>query len=305
MRLFYYKDGLGNFGDDLNPLIWYSLYPQLFQDFEDERVILGIGTLINDRAPEDCEIFVLGSGVGYHGSAKIHKRWSFEFVRGPRSAQALGLSSERVICDPGILVSRVFSHHSRTSTNGKIAFMPHHASSRFANWREVCDLLGIVYLDPADDISSTIHRIGCAKYLITEAMHGAIVADALRVPWVPVVAYPHILPFKWHDWCESIGLLYNPSPVPELWDMEQYFEGSVVIKSRIKRVLMRAGLSGKGWTPPLVASNKTAAMPRVISALEGIIANPPLVLSDDKMLFQRLDELDVAILSFGRRMGLI
>ncbi len=68
---------------------------------------------------------------------------------------------------------------------------------------------------------------------------------------------------------------------------------------------MRAGLSGKGWTPPLVASNKTSAMPHVISALEGIIANPPLVLSDDKVLFQRLDQLDVAISSFGRRMGLI
>ena len=32
MKLFYYKDPTGNFGDDLNPWIWYSLAPELFND---------------------------------------------------------------------------------------------------------------------------------------------------------------------------------------------------------------------------------------------------------------------------------
>jgi succinoglycan biosynthesis protein ExoV len=41
-------------------------------------------------------------------------------------------------------------------------------------------------------------------------MHGAIVADALRVPWVPIVTSPRILKLKWQDWCSSVNLPYQP-----------------------------------------------------------------------------------------------
>lgn len=305
MRLVYYKDGFGNFGDDLNPLIWYSLFPTLFDNSSDNGVILGIGTLINDRAPQNVKVHVLGSGVGYHGRARVNDDWNFEFVRGPRSAQALSLAPDKAICDPSVLVSRIFRPLPRKLHSKNITFMPHHASSRFANWREVCLALGIENLDPSDDVCETIHRIRNSRYLITEAMHGAIVADAVRVPWVPVVAYSHILPFKWQDWCESVGLQYNPVLIPELWDMDQFYDSSVVFKSKIKRTLIRLGVSAAGWTPPLVAGNKQAAMPEVFSAFERLLADPPLMLSDDQLLSQRLEQLDQAICSFGRRMGLM
>ena len=43
-----------------------------------------------------------------------------------------------------------------------------------------------------------------------------IVADALRVPWIPLVTSPRILSFKWQDWCQSIELTYQPQFVPPL-----------------------------------------------------------------------------------------
>jgi succinoglycan biosynthesis protein ExoV len=41
-------------------------------------------------------------------------------------------------------------------------------------------------------------------------MHGAIIADYFRTPWIPVKISRKILDFKWHDWCESIDVQYEP-----------------------------------------------------------------------------------------------
>jgi hypothetical protein len=42
-------------------------------------------------------------------------------------------------------------------------------------------------------------------------MHGAIIADTFRVPWVPISTRPSINTFKWLDWSESMGLEYRPT----------------------------------------------------------------------------------------------
>ena len=45
-------------------------------------------------------------------------------------------------------------------------------------------------------------------------MHGAIVADALRVPWIPARLYGHFMEFKWRDWTESIEVPLELASMP-------------------------------------------------------------------------------------------
>lgn len=37
-------------------------------------------------------------------------------------------------------------------------------------------------------------------------MHGAIVADTYRIPWIPIKLYPYINEFKWNDWALSLNI---------------------------------------------------------------------------------------------------
>ena len=184
MKLFYYKDPIGNFGDDLNPLIWYGLAPELF-DEDGSELLVGIGTLINSRAPTGPAKYVFGSGVGYHQFPHIDDKWKFYCVRGPLSAQRLNLDPALAITDPAVLLTQVIPDRLVKKT-GMVSFMPHHASSRFANWKELCEKAGINYIDPSYDVHETIFQIRQSRVVIAEAMHAAIVADALRVPWIPV-----------------------------------------------------------------------------------------------------------------------
>jgi succinoglycan biosynthesis protein ExoV len=137
-------------------------------------------------------------------------------VRGPKSAEALSLPASVGIIDPGILLSDFFSKSNAVST--EFSFMPQISSvvDQHDSWKQICDDLGFGYIDPRDSVEDSVKLIAETGTLLTESMHGAIVAEALRVPWVPVVTRREILAFKWHDWCDSVELDYEPSFVTSI-----------------------------------------------------------------------------------------
>ncbi|YAF96884.1 MAG: polysaccharide pyruvyl transferase family protein [Nodularia sp. CChRGM 3473] len=93
--------------------------------------------------------------------------------------------------------------------------MPHYELAG-EGWSLVCEGLGFGYIDPRWSIEKVLSCISETEVLFAEAMHGAIIADALRVPWVPIITNPTILQFKWQDWCQSIGVKYQPSYIKRL-----------------------------------------------------------------------------------------
>ncbi len=228
MKLFYYKDSLGNFGDDLNAWLWSRLLPGAF-DHDDGVLFVGIGTILNDRIVDSSQYAVFGAGAGYGALPNVDHRWKFYCVRGPRTARALGIDPRRAITDPAILV-RTFGLPARPKRY-KISFMPHHVSARRSLWKICCKLAGIHYIDPRNGVEKVLEEIQSSEVLATGAMHGAVVADALRVPWIPVKLYEHILDFKWHDWCESLNLPYDPVTFHRLERVEASLQSKLGAKT--------------------------------------------------------------------------
>jgi succinoglycan biosynthesis protein ExoV len=210
MKLFYYNEHF-NFGDALNPWLWSKLLPGILN--EDDRVaFIGIGTLLNEwlpyRTPTAQQRIVFSTGVGY-GDGLPHRESIDRIysVRGPLSARALELAPELAVTDGAVLLRRCFQPPSQKLY--RFAYMPHWQQAD-CDWQLICQELGWNYIDPRWSIAQILAAISQTEVLLAEAMHGAIVADALRVPWIPIVTNEGVLTFKWHDWCQSLGLEYLP-----------------------------------------------------------------------------------------------
>jgi len=218
MNMFCFTDRHGsNFGDDLNRWMWNKVLDRPL-DVEDGTLVLGIGTVIgrNIIPPMDRYI-VIGSGVGYDAPPEGFggPQWRILSVRGPMTAMALGLPTELAIIDGAALLRLIPECEPlQESQREGIAFMPHYESLHTGNWEQVCKMAGFEFLDPREDSEKTVQRIRKAKLIIADAMHAAIVADSLRVPWVPVVTSPQSSTFKWLDWTLSLDLPYRPVMLP-------------------------------------------------------------------------------------------
>jgi succinoglycan biosynthesis protein ExoV len=229
MKLYFHKDPLGNFGDDLNPWLWERLLPGVFDGhcYHDPRLrkpeepaptdtlFVGIGTLLNQNVPNRAKKLIFGSGTGYGGLPSIDDTWEFRSVRGPITAQLLGLDLRLSICDPAILL-RTLSL-PKVQKRYKFSFMPHCSSSRLGVWQSICEQIEVHFIDPASSVETVLTELLATETLITEAMHGAIVADALRVPWIAVSSHPQIVAMKWEDWSRSLGITHEPESLPAIW----------------------------------------------------------------------------------------
>lgn len=213
----YVDDQVSNFGDDLNRWLWSRVlgFPL---DTEDGTLVLGIGTVISRcLIPFAEKYIVLSSGVGYDAPPLDFggPKWEILSVRGPLTAAALSLPPEKAIIDGAALLRLLPECEPLPAAQRDgIAFMPHYDSLPDGNWRTVCEMAGFEFLDPLADSKETVQRIRRAKLVIADAMHAAIVADAFRVPWIPVVLSPQSNSFKWLDWTMSLNLPYHPVALP-------------------------------------------------------------------------------------------
>lgn len=213
MKLVYFEGQAPNFGDELNRYLWEKLLPPGFFDGDGAELFVGIGSILGDIYPRAVKKIVAGSGYGgYQRKPDLHDgSWDVLFVRGPRTARLLSLPPEKAVADGALLLR--FIDLPAASSPSEIAFMPHYESVMRGNWGAACRLAGLRLIDPRWPVEEVIAAIRAAPVLITEAMHGAIVADLLRVPWVAALPTNPLHHAKWHDWAEALDIELHPHPL--------------------------------------------------------------------------------------------
>ena len=142
---------------------------------------------------------------------RIDDKWKFYFVRGLQTARECKLDPSMALGDSAILLRSCITE--RPAKVHKVSFMPHFESTYDGNWRLACQLAGVHYIDPTATVDQTLQDILSSELLITEAMHGAIVADALRVPFVAVEPIQQRHHMKWFDWASALDLDLRPQPL--------------------------------------------------------------------------------------------
>lgn len=279
--LFYCQTPSGNFGDDLNPWLWSRLAPEIC-DPQDKRLLIGIGTLLSNRIPADSKKIVFGAGWAGTRLPKVDSTWKVYCVRGPLTASAMGLPAELALTDPAILVRGLL-----TGTVAKwypVSFMPHHLSMLNANWPALCASMGIHCIDARSGVDKVLLELRRTSLLLAESMHGAIVADALRVPWIPVRLYAQINDFKWHDWMQSLGVQPKIVGIKPLFAQGPDFVGR--LQHGFKRAVASVGLGKEHWPRLELRASTPEEVEETLYHLANAAKTEPGCLSDHKTLLR-------------------
>jgi len=156
--------------------------------------------------------------------------------------------------------------------------MPHFLTIPFLDWPKVCQDLGLFYVSPCSPVETVMQELRSCKSLITEAMHGAIIADAFRIPWVRVTINAwqredfDISSLKWLDWGLSVRADVTPVHLEP-----QHAWG--------RRMLIN----------PVRLKDRISSQGKLIKALRKVAAEKQFYLSEEPLLKEATERIAVEI----------
>jgi succinoglycan biosynthesis protein ExoV len=302
MRLYAWRGAARNFGDELNHLLWPSLLPGLVDDpqaspgrfdggkldddpldggplddgllfDEGQDLFLGIGSVLDARHSPHRRKIVAGAGFGgYERPASLDGSWEIHWVRGPRTAHHLGLPRSFGLGDPASLLPLVHPvprHDTGTNGLGTIGFMPHFESLGRGAWHAVAAAAGVTLIDPRGWPYAVIDQIAGCRVLLSEALHGVIVADAMRVPWVALMPLVATHRAKWLDWANTLDLTIRFQALAASSPRER-----IEVAFIARRRLLRAGIAHAAALAQRF-DHRSACLDRAAAALRRAAEAPP------------------------------
>lgn len=287
MNLIYSSNPRGNFGDDLNPYIFNYFFKDLFEDQNTKNIdFYGIGTIIGSQGilskevDSDVKNVFFGSGVRNLSMKYNSDNWDIRFVRGPISSNILGLKNEKYITDSAYAYALMPEYQKilEEKKKYKFSFMPHLSHTQNIDWNKIGQKLDIHIISPHQEASKSLKEISQTEYLIGGAMHGAIMADVLRVPFVRLrmeaINSEDFLTsdMKWLDWLSSVNM--NDSSVY----VKNIYLNNNGLKNKVRYIFFMKELESK---------------------LKYIKNSTNLFqLSENKVFEQKLKEIDIEINKF-------
>jgi len=162
--------------------------------------------------------------------------------------------------------------------------MPHLQSMPHADWEALCARIGFHCIDPRSGVERIISELQGTELLLAEAMHGAIVADALRVPWIPVRMYSRFAEFKWQDWTQSIRVPLKLMDVPPIYTHPP--KGWKRVDYVVKKALAHAGAGRENWKRLGIRTSTGDEVSRSLEALKKVPEKQQPFLSEETFLSQ-------------------
>jgi len=210
--------GLQNFGDYLTTLFLDDL---LVIPATSADAFHLIGSVISDNKiratltelsidPEHGQVAYWGCGA--RDSTPLAQwtldRSTFFGVRGPLTRDLLGLPSDTPLGDPALLLPLLLP--SPSAYHGQTICVTHFHEQRDPSdiklHTGVDQVISAAIMPNRDRLRNLISMIAGASFVLSGALHGAIVAAAYNVPFAYFDSGYVNLPFKWHDFAASVGI---------------------------------------------------------------------------------------------------
>jgi succinoglycan biosynthesis protein ExoV len=237
------------------------------------------------------KLHIFGSGSDLTNN-KIEWLKKFEcavhFVRGPLTARNWDCKGKS-LTDGALLLYQTSLRDLPNIKSKKVGYIPHHCSSNNANFQKICESADIEFIDVrTKNIQKFISQVKSCDYIIAEALHGAIVADIFRKPWVAIKSSAYINEFKWTDWCMSLNLSYAPKSIEPI--MTKGIRDIVRLENILKRGAAYLHLGRARWSYKRILFDSVVKEHLITEQLMSIKNNANWILSADNVIDRLINQ---------------
>ena len=222
-----------NFGDYIDQFI----FDQIGMVFPAESM-LGCGSLLESnhlgKFPKDAIVWGSGSDGSPLKKEQL-QHLNIYSVRGPLTRQKINIDCD--LGDPGFLIPCFIKPRFKKD---RITYIPHWAN--YDKYKRNQMTIGEnLLVNPFGIFEQIIDDINSSSFVMTNSLHGAIVAQAYNIPWAPVKTKQETMPniFKWHDLFLYLGLDFKPYFVSNYKEAQDWWKqhGDKIKKPEIGQII--------------------------------------------------------------------